>query len=131
MLQRAETAATLAGVDASRAFFERCFSDKEQEALLVAHVDEAARCIHLARYEGGDAGIELPLRQIMSDAAELGSCGLVLAHNHPSGDARPSPSDTQATRRLATAAEAFDISVLDYLIIAGDDCTSMRRLKLL
>jgi DNA repair protein RadC len=68
------------------------------------------------------------LRQIFADAAVHGSAGIVLAHNHPSGDPRPSDSDFRATRRLATAAEALDCTVLDHLVFAGAECTSLRRL---
>ena len=64
-------------------------------------------------------------------AARLGSAGIVLAHNHASGDTRPSGRDARATRRLATVAEALDVTVLDHLIFAGADCTSMRRMGLL
>lgn len=131
MLQRAETAATLAGVNACRIFFEDSFSNAGAETLLVAHIDNGARCIHLARYEGDSSGVTVPIGQIIADATHLGSAGLVLAHNHPSGDPSPSRSDTQVTRRLATAAEALDVSVLDHLIFAGQQCTSMRRSGLL
>ena len=43
-------------------------------------------------------------------------------------DARPSDSDFRATRRLATAAEALDCTVLDHLIFGGAECTSLRGL---
>jgi DNA repair protein RadC len=129
--QRAETAVALAGVEASKAFFAPCFSGVTREQLWVAHLDHQARCIHLASYQGDEQQVDLPVREIIRDAAQLGSAGVVLAHNHPSGDSRPSPSDTQATRKLATAAEALDVTVLDHLIFAGPDCTSMRRMGLL
>ena len=129
--QRAKTAVALAGVEASKAFFAPCFADARREQLWVAHVDEQARCIRLASYDGDESQVNLPVREIIRDAAELGSAGVVLAHNHPSGDARPSPSDARATRKLATAAEALDVTVLDHLIFAGADCTSMRRMGLL
>ena len=131
MLQRAETAATLAGVRASRTFFERSFLDGAPEALLVAHVDEGARCIHLARYEGESADESVPVRQIISDAARLGSAGVVLARNRTGSDAPPSATDHAATRKLATAAEAVDVSLLDHLFFTGEQCTSMRQLGLL
>ena len=73
----------------------------------------------------------MPVREIIVDAARLGSTGLVLAHNHPGGDARPSKADCRATRKLARAAEALDLAVLDHLIFAGQDCSSMRRMGLL
>jgi DNA repair protein RadC len=68
------------------------------------------------------------LRTIIADAVSHGSTGIVLAHNHPSGDARPSEADCRSTRRLASATEALDCTILDHLIFAGADCTSMRRL---
>ena len=75
--------------------------------------------------------MDFPVRQIIADAAQHGSAGIVLAHNHPSGDPRPSDSDCRVTRRLAAAAEALDCAVLDHLVFAGEDCTSFRRMGLL
>jgi DNA repair protein RadC len=71
------------------------------------------------------------LRDIIADAALNGSAGILLAHNHPSGDATPSRSDCLATRRLASAAEALDCVILDHLVFAGIACTSFRQLGLL
>jgi DNA repair protein RadC len=131
MLQRAETPVALTGVEASRAFFAPCFHDEGGERLLVAHVDSKARCIHLASYEGEADRVDFPVRAIIGDAIRLDSVGLVLAHNHPSGEATPSRSDKVATRALAIAAEAIDLVLLDHLVFAGDHCTSFRRLGLL
>jgi len=131
--QRAESPAVLDGQVAARCFFSSCFHMDSQagERLWVAHVDRAARCIHVECYEGEPDTVELPVRKIIVDAARLGSAGVVLAHNHPSGDAKPSNADCLSTRRLARAAEALDLTILDHLIFAGSDCTSMRRLGLL
>ncbi len=131
--QRAEPPLELNGLEAARSFFAGCFldGDNQREHLFVAHVDSKARCLHLSRHEGDETGADFPLRQIISDAAFHGSAGIVLAHNHPSGDATPSESDCRATRRLAQAAEALDCTVLDHLIFAGRDCTSLRRIGLL
>ena len=57
-----------------------------------------------------------------------GSAGIVLAHNHPSGDPRPSDNDRRATRRLSVAAEALDCAILDHLVFGGAECTSLRQL---
>jgi len=56
---------------------------------------------------------------------------VIIAHNHPSGDARPSDADYRATRKLARAGEAIDLAVLDHLIFGASDCSSMRRMGLL
>ena len=128
--QRAELPLKLNGLAAARAFFAGCIadSDSSRESLWVAHVDDEALCLHVSRHDGDENGAEFPIRQIIRDAAVHGSTGIVLAHNHPSGDPRPSDSDCRATRRLATAAEALDCTVLDHLVFAGGDCTSLRRL---
>ncbi|HVF36882.1 MAG TPA: JAB domain-containing protein [Sphingomicrobium sp.] len=131
--QRAESPALLNGHEAARRFFASCFvgADHSRERLWVAHVDEGARCIHVEHYEGDPSSVGVPVRDIVADAARLGSAGLVLAHNHPGGDSTPSNADCRATRRLAVAGESLDVALLDHLIFAGDDCTSMRRLGLL
>ena len=131
--QRAEHPVKLDGLAAARRFFAACLAegDPGREQLWVAHVDDEARCIHVSRHGGDESGADFPLRRIIADAALHGSAGIVLAHNHPSGDARPSDSDCRATRRLATAAEALDCAVLDHLVFAGKDYASFRRMGLL
>jgi len=128
--QRAELPLKLDGLAAARQFFAGCMvdSDRSRESLWVAHLDERARCVHLSRHAGEETGAAFPLRDIIADAAEHGSAGIVLAHNHPSGEPDPSESDCRATRRLAAAAEALDCAVLDHLVFAGSRCTSLRSL---
>jgi DNA repair protein RadC len=128
--QRAELPLKLDGLAVARSFFAGCIADSDpsRENLWVAHVDEEARCLHVSSHEGDETGAAFPLRTIIADAATHGSAGILLAHNHPSGDARPSESDCRTTRRLATAAEALDCTVLDHLVFAGSDCTSLRQL---
>ena len=133
--QRVESPALLNGHEAACRFFASCFEDEadaETERLWVAHLDRSAQCIHLENFEGEVASVGLPVRSIVAEAARLGSAGVVLAHNHPSGDARPSMADCRATRALAQAGEAIDLSVLDHLIFGSDgECRSMRRMGLL
>jgi DNA repair protein RadC len=131
--QRAELPLKLTGLAAAREFFAGCFadSDPDRESLWVAHVDDQLRCLHLSRHTGDETGTAFPVGRIIADAAQFGSAGIVLAHNHPSGDSTPSDSDCRATRRLASAAEAIDCTILDHLVFAGRECTSFRRIGLL
>lgn len=131
--QRAERPLKLDGFAAAREFFAGCFaeSDPAQECLFVAHVDDRLNCIHLTCHEGDATDAPLPVRSIIADAARCGSAGLVLGHNHPSGNPRPSRSDCMATQRLAGVADGLDCAILDHLVFAGNECTSMRRLGLL
>jgi len=131
--QRAELPLKIDGLAAARAFFSGCFarSDPARERLWIAHLDSASNCLSLAHHDGDAAGTDFPLRSIIADAAIHGTAGLVLAHNHPSGDPTPSPADKRATIRLACAAEALDCAVLDHLVFGGTACTSFRQLGLL
>jgi DNA repair protein RadC len=131
--QRAEFPLRLDGLAGARAFFAGCFaeSDPTCERLWVAHVDRQLNCLRLTHHDGDEYGTDFPLRSIIADAAVHGSAGIVLAHNHPSGDTTPSDADRRATARLACAVEALDCTVLDHLVFGDAGCTSFRQLGLL
>jgi DNA repair protein RadC len=70
-------------------------------------------------------------REILRRALEVGATALILAHNHPSGDPRPSRGDIETTRRIADAARALDICIHDHVIVARSGWSSFRALGLL
>jgi DNA repair protein RadC len=70
-------------------------------------------------------------REIMRRALELGATGLVLAHNHPSGDLQPSRDDIQITRQLVEAGRALDVTINDHIIISRYGHTSLRSCGLI
>ena len=131
--QRAESPLRLNGLEQAHRFFAGCLAEADpgQEHLWVAHVDDDSRCVHLSRHDGQADGADLPIREIVADAARHGSKGLILAHNHPSGDASPSATDKRITRRLALVGEAMDVAIIDHLVMAGSECRSMRQMGLL
>jgi DNA repair protein RadC len=128
--QRAELPLKLDCPAAALEFFAGCFAEQDprQESLWVAHLDRKARCLHLSHYNGDASGLCFPMRAIILDAARHGSAGILLVHNHPSGDPRPSESDLRSTRRLASAAKALECSVIDHFVFAGPNYTSLREL---
>jgi DNA repair protein RadC len=128
--QCAELPLKVDGLAAARQFFSGCFAelDPRLESLWIAHLDEKARCLHLSHHAGDLCGVEFPVREIIIDAAHHASAAILVAHNHPSGDPRPSEADLRATQRLATAAEAIDCKLVDHLVFAGAECTSLRSL---
>lgn len=70
-------------------------------------------------------------REIMRRALEVGATALIIVHNHPSGDPKPSRGDIEGTRRIADAARALGICIHDHLIIARSGWSSLRALGLL
>lgn len=64
-------------------------------------------------------------REVFKVAIDNNSASLFLIHNHPSGNSEPSREDISITKRLVEAGKIFDINVLDHLIIAGENFTSL------
>ncbi len=77
-----------------------------------------------------DRAVVFP-RKVMESALKRGAAALVLAHNHPSGEARASEQDKSLTRALCAAAQTLQMRVLDHVIVAGDSVFSFRRAGLL
>jgi DNA repair protein RadC len=71
------------------------------------------------------------VREIMRRALEVHAAGLIVVHNHPSGDCRPSPQDIALTRDLSSAGRNMSINVFDHYIISSDGETSLRHMGLM
>lgn len=77
--------------------------------------------------EGGINSAGVPIRKIVEISLAAKASVVVLAHNHPSGIALPSPEDISTTHRVATALEAVDVVLADHLVFADDDFISMAQ----
>lgn len=104
----------------------------ERLAVLYLGLDGERLALETHPHEGADRlETPLPVRAIIARALALDARALVIAHNHPSGDATPSAADKAATRRLGKLCEMLDIALHDHLIFAAGECESFRRLGLL
>ena len=75
----------------------------------------------------GDAGgLSIRMRELFAHALKLDASGLVIAHNHPSGQCQPSTRDIISTKEIVKFAKAVDITLLDHLIITPSRAYSMR-----
>lgn len=86
--------------------------------LLLNRANKVIRKINIS--DGGMAGTVADPKRIFKMALENNAASIILAHNHPSGNLKPSDEDIKLTRKLKQAGELLDISVLDH-IIAGDN----------
>ena len=71
--------------------------------------------------EGGQAGTVVDPKRIFKLALEQNAAGIILCHNHPSGNLSPSQADKDLTDKLVKAGKFLDIKVLDHLIIADEN----------
>ncbi len=69
--------------------------------------------------QGGVSGTVTDVRIVMKKAIESLASGLVICHNHPSGNTSPSDADIRITQKIKEAGALMDIQLLDHLIICG------------
>ena len=68
--------------------------------------------------QGGIAGTVTDIRLIMKQAIDKLAVSIILCHNHPSGNLKPSEADSRITKKLKDSGEILDISVLDHIIVS-------------
>jgi DNA repair protein RadC len=77
-------------------------------------------------YQGNVSAALVRVAELFRDAVRVHGAGIVIVHNHPSGDTEPSVEDLQLTAETITAGKLLDIAVLDHVIIAADGFVSLR-----
>ena len=96
-------------------------SDKTYEEFWVLMLDRANQVIKKINIsEGGMAGTVADPKKIFKMALDSNASSIILAHNHPSNNLKPSQNDIDLTKKLKGAGKLLDVEVLDHLIIGND-----------
>lgn len=96
--------------------------DEARERVLAIFVDDALKVLKQKIVSiGTESGSTVDFRLIIAIAYAVRARGLFLAHNHPSGDARPSTLDLSVTRQLNHATEACNLTFIAHAIVARHD----------
>ena len=77
-------------------------------------------------YQGNVSSSLVRVGELFRDAVRLNATGVIVVHNHPSGDPTPSPDDLHVTAEAVAAGRLLDIDVLDHLVIGHDAWVSLR-----
>jgi DNA repair protein RadC len=77
-------------------------------------------------YQGNVSSSLVRVGELFRDAVRLNATGLILVHNHPSGDPTPSPDDLHLTAEAIAAGRLLDVDVLDHLVVGHDAWVSLR-----
>lgn len=97
-------------------------SDLPHEEFWVLFLNRSNRVIGRMRLsQGGISGTVTDVRMVMKKAIEYLASGIIICHNHPSGNLNPSESDTRITNKIKEAGGMIDIQLLDHLIVADND----------
>ena len=101
----------------------------EGERLVVALLSRKPRLLAVTPlYWGSVSGTPVRIAELFTEAIRRQSPGIVLAHNHPSGDPSPSADDIRTTRDAAGAARLLGIDLVDHLVFGAGRWVSLRRI---
>ena len=102
-----------------------------QEQVRVILLDSGRRVVSTQTVYKGTVNMSvLRVAEMYREAIVRNCPAMIVAHNHPSGDANPSPEDIDLTRALVAAGDLLDIQLVDHLIIGQNQWRSMREMGL-
>ena len=98
------------------------FSSMETEELWCLFLKRWRRIISSERISsGGETLTEVNIKKIVRRSLDLKASAVILSHNHPSGNPKPSEADLKMTRKVKQALETFEIMLMDHIIVTEDD----------
>ena len=107
-------------------FLTHQLRDRKREIFAVIYLDTRHQVIDYEElFQGTLNGATVHPREVVRSALFHNASALIIAHNHPSGIAEPSESDTTLTRRLRESLNLVDIRLLDHLVIGDGEFVSM------
>jgi DNA repair protein RadC len=99
----------------------------EREELRVVLLNTKNAVLRVATvYQGNVSSSLVRVGELFRDAVRLNASGVILVHNHPSGDPTPSPDDLHLTAEALAAGRLLDIDLLDHLVVGHDAFVSLR-----
>lgn len=105
--------------------FRPMMAGLDHEECWVLYLNSSNRVVEQMRVsQGGITTTTVDHRLIIKRALELLATQLIIVHNHPSGSIEPSEEDVLLTYKIKSAAELFDISLLDHIIISASEVYS-------
>ena len=120
--RRGENAVELKKITSSKMIFEimqPIIGELPHEEFWIIYVNNSNNIISKSQLsKGGITATLVDVRLIFKNALEIGATGIVLCHNHPSGNLKASEADIKITKKIKLAAESLDITILDHVIIA-------------
>ncbi len=102
--------------------FGQKLGDLPYEEFWLLILNRANKIIELKKISaGGVSGTVTDVKIILKAAIEKTASGIIVCHNHPSGNIKPSNSDINLTKKLKSACELVDITLLDHVIVSFSD----------
>ena len=102
--------------------FQPLLGDLPHEEFWILFLNRSNKVMNRMKLsQGGVSGTVTDVRMVMKRAVECLASGIIVCHNHPSGNLNPSESDSKITQKIKDAGNLLDIQLLDHLIITDKD----------
>jgi DNA repair protein RadC len=102
-------------------YLQATFQYRKYEVFAAVYLNRANRVLHMEVIsQGGLTGTVADPRVILKKALEHNATAIILCHNHPSGNLRPSAADELITQKIKQAAALMDIQVIDHIIVSDE-----------
>jgi len=102
--------------------------DADRESLYALLLNVKNQVMGVEEVAKGDvSGVSVHPRELFKSAITAGASGIVMAHNHPSGDPTLSREDIALTQRMADVGHTIGIPILDHVVVGRDGCVSAAR----
>jgi len=108
-------------------YFENQLKYLPREEFHIALLNVRQELIRTVQVSTGNIkSIELDAREIFREAIRSNAAGMILAHNHPSGDPRPSEKDIITTQKISKLGEQLKVNILDHIIVGAKSSLSLK-----
>lgn len=130
--ERAFFSITLSNPQSIANYFQTYYADEQREHFCVILVNAKLKPVRTVLISIGSlTQARVHPREVFQPAVRVGCAGIVLSHNHPSGDPEPSPQDIAITRRLVECGKLLGIEVYDHVIVGKAHYVSLRERHLM
>ncbi len=125
-MAREEAGSILINSDAAGRYLIPRFLDSREERVYLVCLDAKLKVLDCRQISsGGTTSAHIDMRRVVQTALNQNASAAILAHNHTSGIALPSPEDITATQNVREALSFIGVSLIDHIIVAGEDFVSL------
>ena len=110
------------------AYFAGRYIGKRKEELYVLALDTRGRLLGAPAFVPGTVnGVPIRMAEVFREPLVRDAVSILLVHNHPSGDPRPSPADVRMTNEIIATGKLLEVDVLDHVIVGATKFISMKE----
>ena len=129
LMEKLQKGDAISSPQVSRDYLTLCLRDKPYESFFAMFLDSKNRVIHHQElFRGTIDSASVPVREVVKEALKHNAAAMIVAHNHPSGVAEPSPADKSLTEALYLALGMVGVKLLDHFVVGDAEVVSFAEM---